>query len=151
MKVTRMITVPKGQAKAVRVAFATATGAHVDEHFGWARRFEIYDVTQGGFAKAGRIEFDGEELDERGSDDKLTVKIESLDGCDLVYSTAIGGPAAARLTRRRMQPMVARDVTAIDLLLARLIETLRGPTPPWLRKLTRSDDPERFKSFDDDE
>lgn len=151
MKVTRMITVPKGQSKAIRVAFATKSGDEVDEHFGWARRFVMYDVTQGGYAKAGRIEFDGEELDERGSDDKLTGKIEALEGCDLVYSNAIGGPAAARLIRRRIQPLVARDVTSIELLLAQLIETLRGPTPPWLRKLTRDDDPDRFKSFDDDE
>lgn len=32
-----------------RVAIASSDGSRVDQHFGWATRFEIYDVWSGGF------------------------------------------------------------------------------------------------------
>lgn len=32
-----------------RVAIASSDGSRVDQHFGWATRFEIYDVWGGGF------------------------------------------------------------------------------------------------------
>ncbi|MBI4666227.1 MAG: nitrogen fixation protein NifX [Nitrospinae bacterium] len=135
----------------MRVAFATKDGVSVNDHFGWARDFLLYDVSADGTSKAGKITFDGGELDERGNDDKLSGKIDALAGCHIVYSEAIGGSAAARLTNRKILPMVARDERSITGILDMVKTALSGPTPPWLRKITQTSDPSRFDRFDEED
>jgi nitrogen fixation protein NifX len=151
MKVTAKLTVSTPPDGAVRVAFATTDGLRVDDHFGWAKRFLLYDVSAAGYVKAGKIEFDGSELSEKGNDDKLTDKIAALTGCHLIYSVAVGGPAAARLTRARIQPMVVKEEDGLEALLTQLTGVMRGTMPPWLRKITKTDDPTRFDRWDEEE
>lgn len=151
MKVTSKLTVSSPPEGAIRVAFATTDGKKVDDHFGWAKSFTLYDVTPNGFGKAGKIVFDGAELSEKGNDDKLTDKIEALAGCHLVYSAAVGGPAAARLTRAKIQPMIVKEEDDVEALLSQLTGVLNGPMPPWLRKITKTDDPGRFDQWDEEE
>lgn len=151
MKVTAQLIIPKVKDGFMRIAFATRDGINVDEHFGWARTFVLYDVSAESINRAGRIVFSSEELDERGNDDKLPGKIEALKCCHIVYSQAIGGPAAARLTRKKIQPLVVKGESSIEKLLEEFKKVLNGPMPPWLRKLVGKDDPERFRRFDEDE
>ena len=152
MQIKAMLTSKEAREGSIRVAFATKDDKHVNDHFGWARRFLLYDVWDSGSAKAGRIEFDGEELSQNGNDDKLLSKVDALEGCHIVYSEAIGGPAAARLTRKMMQPLVVKDENSIEVLISELSNTLSSDnTPPWLRKMINKPDPNRFESFDDDD
>ncbi|MGK7345419.1 MAG: nitrogen fixation protein NifX [Candidatus Nitrospinota bacterium M3_3B_026] len=151
MKVIARLTTPAVAEGALRVAFATSDGVNVDEHFGWGANFVLYDISRDGFSKAGRIIFDGAGLDEKGNDNKLAAKIDALEGCHIVYSSAIGGPAAARLTRRKIQPMIASEERAIVRLCSQVMDVLKGPAPPWLAKIVRKDDPDRFHSYDDDD
>jgi len=151
MKLVSKITVESPKEGALRVAFATTDGEHVNDHFGWAKTFVLYDVTRETISKAGKIAFSGEGLSEKGNDDKLTGKIEALAGCHIIYSEAIGGTAAARLTNRKIQPMVAKDDKSITSICSKLRETLNGAAPPWLRKITKTEDPGRFDRFDEDE
>jgi nitrogen fixation protein NifX len=149
MKLQSQLIIPTVEKGRLRVAFATSDGLTVNEHFGWGRQFVLYDVSKEGARKAGKIVFDAKDLDERGNDDKLAAKIEALRGCHIVYAEAIGGPAAARLTRERMQPMVVKDENDVAKLLEQIKNVLNQPSmPPWLRKLTRDDDPARFENFD---
>lgn len=151
MKVISMLTTTRPAKGAVRVAFATTDGVNVNDHFGWATHFSLYDVTTKGFVKAGKIVFDGTELSERGNDDKLAAKIEALIDCHLIYSVAIGGPAAARLSRAKIQPMVVRDDNSVESILKQLTDVVKGPTPPWLRKIMKTEDPSRFDQWDEEE
>lgn len=151
MKVVSKITTPVVEEGRLRVAFASKDGISVNDHFGWAQNFVLYDISATGVSKAGRIGFSGEELDQKGNDDKLTAKIDALETCHIIYSQAIGGPAAARLIRRRIQPMVVKDEASISALCNQIKETLNGPMPPWLRKITKTEDPDRFKNFDDED
>ena len=67
-------------------------------------------------------------------------KIEALKGCTLLYVSAIGGSAAARLINRNVTPIKARtDQDKIDDILNELVKTLKGNPPPWLRKVLRQD------------
>lgn len=151
MEVTAQLIIPKVQDGFLRIAFATGNGINVNDHFGWAHVFLLYDVSAEKIAKAGRIAFSSEELDERGNDDKLLGKIDALEGCHIVYSQAIGGPAAARLTRKKIQPLVVKEESRIDKLLEEFKKILNKPLPPWLRKLVKKEDPERFSRFDEDD
>ncbi|MBI5814662.1 MAG: nitrogen fixation protein NifX [Nitrospinae bacterium] len=135
----------------MRVAFATTDGQEVNDHFGWAKMFVLYDVSREGVTKAGKVTFSGEGLSENGNDDKLTGKIEALAGCHIICCEAIGGVAAARLTNRRMHPMVVRDESSITAILNTLKGTLNGTPPPWIRKITGAGDPGRFDRFEEDD
>lgn len=150
MKVVAKLTVPTIEKGSVRVAFASTDGITVDDHFGWARSFYIYDISTKGSRKSGRIVCEAETAEGANNEDKLEAKVDALDGCHIVYSMAIGGPAAARLTRKRIQPLTARDEVEIEVLIGELGRVLNGPMPPWLRRIARDEDPARFEAFEED-
>lgn len=148
MNTVTKLTIPELEQGKIRVAFASSDGIIVDDHFGWARSFFLFDVSADGFKKSGRIICESETSEGANNEDKLEAKIDALRGCHIVYSRAIGGPAAARLTRQRIQPLIAKDEVDIVRLIEMLREVMNGPMPPWLRKITRPDDPARFEEYD---
>lgn len=93
--------------KKTRVAVVSIDGIHVDEHFGKAQRFLIYDMTD----KATLVEtrtseplsvgdpnhpFDAEKFS------RITAKIED---CAHVYATKIGMKPATELSASGIHPM----------------------------------------------
>lgn len=118
----------------MKIAFATNDLVHINAHFGWARKIAIYDVTPDGYKFIETVEFSGD-LKEDGNEDKLVPKIAALEDCTIVYVSAIGGSAAARLIRKNVTPIKARsEEDEIDDILTKLVQTLNGNPPPWLRK-----------------
>lgn len=123
----------------MKVAFTTSDNLHVNAHFGWAKNIDLYEVSPSGFSFVSTLDFGGD-LKEDGNEDKLVPKIEALKGCTLLYVSAIGGSAAARLINRNVTPIKARtDQDKIDDILNGLVKTLKGNPPPWLRKVLRQD------------
>jgi nitrogen fixation protein NifX len=118
----------------MKVAFTTSDRIHINAHFGWAKEIDVYEVTTEGYQFVDTLTFKGE-LKEDGNEDKLVPKIEALAGCTIVYVSAIGGSAAARLIRKRVTPIKARsEEEEITEVLGKLVLTLQGNPPPWLRK-----------------
>ncbi|HEY5548289.1 MAG TPA: nitrogen fixation protein NifX [Coriobacteriia bacterium] len=127
----------------MKVAFASSRGTTVDEHFGRAGAFAIYDVTPTGgeFLELRRVsedDLDTEVVVTRGMGDlhdaAIAAKIDKLADCKIVYFTEIGGPSAAKLVRRGIMPLKAETATAIDGLAEKLVETMRTNPAPWMRK-----------------
>ena len=127
----------------MKVAFASTRGTTVDEHFGRAGAFAIYDITPEGatFLELRRVadsDLDTEVVVTRGMGDlhdaAVAAKIEKLGDCKIVYFTEIGGPSAAKLVRRGVMPLKAEPSTSIDSLAAQLVETMRTRPAPWMRK-----------------
>lgn len=117
----------------MKVAFATQDNIHINAHFGWAKKVDIYDVSSEGYSFLTTIEF-WENMQEDGNEDKLIPKLNAIADCTIVYVSAIGGSAASRLLKEKITPLkVENDATEIADVLNRLIPTLRNP-PPWLRK-----------------
>ena len=132
----------------MKVAFTTSDNVHVNAHFGWAKSIDLYEVSPDGFSFISTLEFGGD-LKEDGNEDKLVPKIEALKGCTLLYVSAIGGSAAARLINRNVTPIKARtDQDKIDYILNELVKTLKGNPPPWLRKILLQDS--KPINFEDD-
>ncbi len=122
----------------MKIAFTTSDLVHINAHFGWAPKIAVYEVDQQGYQFLETIEFD-RNLQEDGNEDKLVPKIEALTGCTIVYVSAIGGSAAARLIRKRVTPIKAQsEQDAITSVLDKLVVTLNGSPPPWLRKALQS-------------
>lgn len=118
----------------MKIAFATNDQVHINAHFGWANKIDVYEVSPDGYQFLNTLRFEGD-LKEDGNEDKLVPKIEALADCTIVYVSAIGGNAAARLIKKRITPIKARsEDDKITDLLEQLVKTLKGSPPPWLRK-----------------
>lgn len=116
---------------AMKVAFASTDKVHIDEHFGRAERFMIWDVgpEQAGFAGVVEVQVEGED-----EEDRIEARSAALSDCALVYVAQIGGPAAARLVAKRIHPIKSKDCEPIATAVEKLQEVLRDNPPPWLRK-----------------
>ncbi|MEW6108988.1 MAG: nitrogen fixation protein NifX [Nitrospirota bacterium] len=131
----------------MKVAFATTDGIKVDEHFGRAGIFAIYELTTDGYKFIELRQFaDGrdtavEETKGMGEihDDRVQRKVEKLADCKIVYLTEIGGPSAARLVKKGMMPIKVKEAVSIEESLEKLLETIKKSPPPWLRKAINSD------------
>ncbi len=132
----------------MKVAFATQDNRHINAHFGWAKKIDIYDVSAEGYEFLYSVEFGGE-LKEDGNEDKLIPKISAVRGCQIVYVSEIGCSAASRLLQHNVAAIKAENQgDQITDVLNILVETLDSP-PPWLRKVMGKRSPSF--NFDDEQ
>jgi len=115
----------------MNVAFASTDGVYIDEHFGRAERFLIWDVSPDTAAFSGMVEVKSEGGDE---EDRIEARASVLANCVLVYVLQIGGPAAARLVAKKIHPVKSKEQQTIAAVIAQLQAVLRNNPPPWLRK-----------------
>ncbi|HBE18458.1 MAG TPA: nitrogen fixation protein NifX [Cyanobacteria bacterium UBA11149] len=128
----------------MRIAFTTSDNVHINAHFGWAKKIDVYEVSTEGYQFLKTLKFDGD-LKEDGNEDKLLPKIEALYDCTIVYVSAIGGSAAARLIKKRITPVKAQsEEQEITDVLTKLVATLNGNPPPWLRKVLQQQQQSTF-------
>lgn len=82
-------------------------------------------------ACVGRVE---SSVNDDDQEDKINSRVKSLEGCTLVYSMQIGGPAAAKLVARHIHPLKTASEVPIAELVTKLQQILQGRPPPWLSK-----------------
>jgi nitrogen fixation protein NifX len=132
----------------MKVAFATTDGINVDEHFGRAGSFAIYDLSRAGYHFAELRKFaDGIDqavvgTREQGAlhDETVQNKVDRLADCKIVFMTEIGGPSAARLVKKGIMPMKVKAVIPIEDSIRKLHETIMKSPPPWLMKAILSEE-----------
>jgi nitrogen fixation protein NifX len=131
----------------MKVAFTSTNGTTIDEHFGMARDFRVWEVGphEARFLAKVSIDSGGDDAQGAGAadeEDKIAARADAIADCAIVYTLQIGGPAAARLVARKIHPMKTSTETPIVEVVGRLQEVLKGNPPPWLRKLVnRGEDP----------
>ena len=118
----------------MKVAFASTDKVHVDEHFGKAEEFYIWDIGPDSAAFSGVVQVQADEDAPGHSDDKIEARGAALSGCALVYVGEIGGPAAARLVAKKIHPIKSKEQEPITTVVEKLQEVLKENPPPWLRK-----------------
>lgn len=116
----------------MKVAFASTDKIHIDEHFGQAENFYVWEIGPENAEFSGVIRVSAEEGGH--SDEKIEARAAALTDCALVYVAQIGGPAAARLVAKRIHPIKSKDAEPITEVVGKLQEVLRGSPPPWLKK-----------------
>lgn len=130
---------PTNDGARIRVGIATRSMAALDAHFGSARKFAVYDVSTAGWSFVEAVAFDDfsneEGLHKTDGDDKIGPKVKALEGCQLLFVRAIGGPAAAKVVAARIHPVKMPADMSFDDVLARVRDMLAGSPPPWLRKI----------------
>jgi nitrogen fixation protein NifX len=128
-----IVTVNARKGLSMKVAFASTDKIHIDEHFGQAEAFYLWEVGPETAAFCGVVHVKAES--ESGhSDDKIEARSSALGDCALVYVAEIGGPAAARLVAKQIHPVKSREQEPIAAVIEKLQEILRNNPPPWLKK-----------------
>jgi len=118
----------------MKVAFASTDKVHIDEHFGQAKAFYVWEIGPEEAAFSGVIQVQSEDEMPGHSDDKIEARGAALADCALVYVGEIGGPAAARLVAKKIHPIKSKEKEPITVVVEKLQEVLKGNPPPWLRK-----------------
>jgi nitrogen fixation protein NifX len=127
----------------MKVAFSTTDGIHIDEHFGRAGRFAVYEFTASGFVRLeDKVFAEGRDINVESTkglgelhDDAVNAKVDMLADCKIIYLTMIGGPSAARLVRKGVMPIKVSEGEFIEKAAQELMVTIKGTPPPWMRKL----------------
>jgi nitrogen fixation protein NifX len=115
----------------MKVAFASTDKIHVDEHFGRAEVFYLWEIGPEEAEFSGVVQVRTEGDDEA---DRIEARCAGLSDCALVYVAEIGGPAAARLVAKKIHPIKSKDREPIAVVVKKLQEVLANSPPPWLRK-----------------
>jgi len=101
-------------ALSARVAVATKGGGLVDQHFGHAREFLVYDVARDGARLVGRRATDTYCLGGEGQDDALEVSLRALADCDAVLVAKIGHCPRGQLAAAGIEPTIDHAFQPIE-------------------------------------
>lgn len=115
----------------MKVAFASSDNHHIDQHFGWAETFAIWDVRMDQAQFSGMVQVPASGDD---AEDKIKNRVDALLNCAIVYVTQIGGPAAAKLVAHKIHPIKSKGEESIPEVVEKLQQVLQNNPPPWLRK-----------------
>ncbi len=115
----------------MRIAFTSTDGQRIDQHFGHASHFHVWEV---GPEQARFLERVSAITSSADEEDKTVARATAIAGCAIVYTVAIGGPAAAKLVARKIHPLKTGTEVPIAEVVEKLQEVLRGRPPPCLRK-----------------
>lgn len=138
----------------LKVAFASDNYVHVNQHFGGAEGFIVYDVSPGHaelvdigeFTKVEHIGSTGRTGLTGGAEDKVLAKLDFLQGCAAVYAVAIGNSSIKRLMKAEIQPIITDNGHPIVDLLSEVSQALCDPgSLSWVDRIcakagTRSSD-----------
>ncbi len=115
----------------MKVGFATTDNILINDHFGWAKNFAIYEINQEGFRFLENRQFE-EEVDELNKIDK---KVEGLKDLKIIFVESIGGTAAARVVKSGIHPIKSKPNDKIEDVMGDLRAVLSNNPPPWLKKI----------------
>ncbi len=111
---------------AINVAFATNDNKNIDAHFGSAKQFHIYTITENSSSLS----------------DILSIKVKDTDGTinlltgvDIVYFVDIGAIAAAKIINKGIFPIKYKEIVDIQTELQKLQDMLGSNPPPFIKKI----------------
>jgi len=126
----------------MKVAFTSRTGELIDQHFGMAESFSVWELGPDEAHPVETLQVGSTEHDE---EDKIAARVALLADCAIVYTMQIGGPAAAKLVSHKIQPMKTNSEVPVAEIVAKLQQVLQGSPPPWLKKAMFKGRPVNFE------
>jgi len=136
---------------ALKIAFASSDSKTVNQHFGAAKSFAIFEVTPDCVEQVEVSEFG--ELAQDGNEDKLDIKMGILEGCSAVYCQAAGPSAIKRLMSIDVQPVKVSEGAVIKDLLRDIQKEMECGASGWLAKALdkqKKEDPSRFDEMEEE-
>lgn len=139
---------PKPQAyqdgdmpNSIRVAIASNAKESLDGHFGSCSRFLIYQVS----GTETRLIALRETACGGDVEDKNAFRADLINDCHVLYVISIGGPAAAKVVRRKIHPIKLPMGGEARSVLGELQDAIRLAPPPWLAKAMGVSSEERVR------
>lgn len=120
----------------MKVAFATKDLENINDHFGWAKQFVIYDVNKEGYSVSEVVKTEEDHKDE---EDKIMSKINAIKGTSIMYCQAIGPTAAAKVINSKIHPIKIETEKKIEDAAKELVAMLNGNPPPWIKRIMASE------------
>ncbi len=115
----------------MKVGFATTDNILINDHFGWAKNFAVYNVSGKGFEFLESRTFEEEE----DENEKVEQKISRLKDLKIIFVESIGGMAAAKVIKSGIHPVKSKEGEKIFSVLENLQRVLSTNPPPWLKKI----------------
>ena len=148
MRHLRLVTATEDPSMRVKIAFASSDRRQVDQHFGAAESFAIYELSDADARLVEVAEFTDRDTAMDGHEGKLAAKIDLLAGCAAVYCNAVGASAIKQLLARDVQPLKVDEGTLIEALLGELGQSLADNPPAWMvKQIRRQNAGDRFGSM----
>lgn len=116
----------------MKIAFASSTGAAVDQHFGWSKHFYLYKVDKEGAELLGIIDAATEIEDEH---EKLSYKIGAIGEADIMYCTQVGPKASKMVQAAGIHPVRVAEGEKIENAISQLHSMLAENPPMWLLRI----------------
>jgi nitrogen fixation protein NifX len=115
------------------IAFASSEGKLIDQHFGWSKKFYLYQVDEYTSKFINEIESSDEPEEEKA---KLEYKIGTIDDADIMYCTQIGPTASKMVQSAGIHPVRVQEGEVIAEAISNLQEMLNSGNPPmWLLRM----------------
>jgi len=121
----------------MKVAIATGDGIHINDHFGWAKQFALYEVNEEGFSFLHMIEC-GDEVEEEK--EKLNYKINAIKEADVMYCSQIGPTASKMVLASKIHPIRSSEIETIEEALGVLIKMMKSNPPMWLLRIIKKNE-----------
>lgn len=152
MRHLRLVTFTEAPAMRLKIAFASSDRKQVDQHFGAAEAFCVYQLSEDEAKLVEVVEFSDSDVAMDGHEGKLAGKIGLLAGCAAVYCNAVGASAIKQLLAAGIQPMKVEEGAVIDELLCGLNQAMLGMPPAWMAKSLKKQTPagDRFAAMEDE-
>ena len=116
----------------MNIAFASSSGETIDQHFGWAKQFYLYEVDKESTKLLKVIDSSNEP---EGEKEKLNYKIETIAEADIMYCTQIGPTASKMIQAAGVHPVRVAEGEALQGAIVKLQEMLNDAPPPWLLRI----------------
>ena len=120
----------KGGLRPARVAVATKSGGLVDQHFGHAKEFLVYDVAHDGVRLVGRRSTETYCAGGDGDDDALQGAVRALSDCQAVLVARIGRCPGGQLAAAGIEASQAHAHRPIEAALLEWLEARPGGQEP---------------------
>jgi nitrogen fixation protein NifB len=120
----RVGTAPAGLS--ARIAVATKAGGLVDQHFGHAREFLVYDVSRAGARLVGRRATERYCTGGEGEDDALAVALRALADCRAALVAKIGHCPRGQLAAAGIEPVTEHAFLPIEAAALAWFESFAG-------------------------
>ncbi len=152
MRHLRLVTPTEEKPMTVKIAFASTDRKQVDQHFGAAEAFVLYELSADDARMTEVVEFHDSDTAMDGHEGKLAGKIALLEGCAAVYCNAVGASAVKQLLAAGIQPMKVEEGEPIDALLCGLNHSLLHEPPAWMAKHLKREGAgaDRFSAMDEE-
>ncbi|HHH37047.1 MAG TPA: hypothetical protein ENK77_00335 [Epsilonproteobacteria bacterium] len=116
----------------MNIAFASSSGEAVDQHFGWSKRFYLYQVDEYSSSFLKVIDSSEEPEEEKA---KLNYKIGTIEDADIMYCTQIGPTASKMVQSAGIHPVRVKEGEKLEEAIKQLQEMLSGNPPIWLLRI----------------